>query len=1139
MQFNTGASSYTLSNFSNFSFLGQGVLDQSVTTQMINNNGQLNFHNSSTAGDIQLTNSNSLNFYNSSSAGTAAIANSSHLSFNDNSTAGTAQIANTGNLTFAVTASAGNASIDNDSGLLTFSNNSSAAGASLANNGTLYFNDSSSAGNSSVTNTSNGGIVFNNNSTAASAQFANQNALIFNDQSSAGSAILITLKSLTFNGTSTAGNAVITNGDILELNASSSAATALVTTLAGAHTLFSQAAQGGSAQFITDTGGYFDISQSTAGPVSVGSIAGGGTYYLGGNDLTTGLNNLSSAVSGVISDWGTGEGTGGSLTKTGTGTLTLSGANSYTGGTTIAQGNLVVDTGGTLGTGGVNNQFNLSYIDNSVAGNNAITNTGTLTLSNSASGGNATVSNLGGVFLNNNATAGNASIHNGALGSMTFANNSTAGNANLTSQDGAGITIKFFDQSTAGNAVIYNGIGDGLTFDAQSTAGSANITNNGYVTFSGSSGPTPASAGNAVITNNNSVQFNGFSTAGNTLLTTNAGASVIFRQGSSGGLAQLTTNASGLVDFSFETSPVTVGSIAGSGSYNLGSIQLTTGGDNLSTTLSGTIQDGGINPGTGGSLIKVGAGSLVLSGANSYSGGTYLQGGTLAVGSASSLGTGSLWVDGGTLETYGGPLTLQVTKNYTQSAGGTLQLALNNGSQDALNAGGTASLGGPLSLVFGGGFTMAQGNSVTLVTASGVSGMFSQWTNPPGERLFPFYSPTQVTMESVIPSFVVAGLGSNGKSIAQALDSAFEDTARYSLIANLVSQPTSTLPSLYRQIDPSGITSAFQMGFRLARAQASLVSQTQDSLNPTEGGDNSQARKSSDVLFASTLPANEERNLARSPAPAELWNVSLKGYGDFETLSNDVNAAGYQFSVGGVMAMAEIPFGQGMSGGFLVGYGQGKATPSNGGELDLSSGEFGLFTGYQSQGFQAEAQAELGLNTYKIQQANLGGTASGSSTGQQYSIQAGLGYGMDLNGLKLEPFLSGQYVNVGLGSFQESGSSVPLGVPAQNENNTMSELGFKLGQPLVSRGWSLTPHLDAAWEHVYQGNQDSLSANLGSPIESFTVTGPAAGADAVLLGLGALADFSGGFSLYAEYQGRLGVTNVTEQSLSGGLGIGF
>jgi autotransporter-associated beta strand protein len=86
-----------------------------------------------------------------------------------------------------------------------------------------------------------------------------------------------------------------------------------------------------------DFGG--SIGPNSDGRITAGSIAGSGTYYIGaGNLLTVGGNNLSTEVSGVIADFnpcGCGPVGPGNLEKVGTGTLILSGTNTYTGGTLV------------------------------------------------------------------------------------------------------------------------------------------------------------------------------------------------------------------------------------------------------------------------------------------------------------------------------------------------------------------------------------------------------------------------------------------------------------------------------------------------------------------------------------------------------------------------------------------------------------------------------------------------------------------------------------------------------------------------------------------------------------------------------------------------------------------------------------
>ena len=76
---------------------------------------------------------------------------------------------------------------------------------------------------------------------------------------------------------------------------------------------------------------------SPSAGTTAGSIEGAGSYVLGDKNLEVGSNDLPPTVSGVIS------GVGGSLTKIGTGTLNLSGTNTYTGATDVDDGILRVN----------------------------------------------------------------------------------------------------------------------------------------------------------------------------------------------------------------------------------------------------------------------------------------------------------------------------------------------------------------------------------------------------------------------------------------------------------------------------------------------------------------------------------------------------------------------------------------------------------------------------------------------------------------------------------------------------------------------------------------------------------------------------------------------------------------------------
>ena len=312
----------------------------------VTNQGTFNIVNANTAGITTLTNDGGLTtFFGANTASTMTINN-----------------INLGATVFGVasgtdTATAGNAVIDNRTGGSTiFQAMTTAGNATITNRngGTTYFYDSGNAGSATITNRFGGQTVFG--------------AIAGNDAPSAGTATIVNRfgGNTEFNAFSTASSASITNrfGGSTDFYDSSTAGSATITTNNGGATFFHGNANGGNAAFITNGTGFVDFSDS-AGPnndgrITVGSIAGSGFYFIGAfNTLVVGGNNTSTEVSGVISD-----GCGcfpGDLEKVGTGTLTLSGTNTYTGTTFVNGGTLlvtgsiassfgvVVDNGATLG----------------------------------------------------------------------------------------------------------------------------------------------------------------------------------------------------------------------------------------------------------------------------------------------------------------------------------------------------------------------------------------------------------------------------------------------------------------------------------------------------------------------------------------------------------------------------------------------------------------------------------------------------------------------------------------------------------------------------------------------------------------------------------------------------------------------
>jgi autotransporter-associated beta strand protein len=243
-------------------------------------------------------------------------------------------------------------------------------------------------------------------------------------------------------------------------------------------------------------------------------------------------------------------------------------------------------------------------------------------------------------------SAGSATLINnpgvappGTAGLINFLESSSAGNATIINNGasvtsvGASFTI-FWDDSTAGNAsitvnsgVITEANGAALLFFNASTAANSILTCNG-------SGISGAGAGG--------ITFWDTSAAGNATVLIKSGTGggsgghFEFAADSDGGTARVEVFGNGFFGIGGHNSPgVSIGSLEGDGLVSLGTNNLILGGNNLNTTFSGVVQDTG-------SITKVGTGRWIVSGANSYMGGTTLNGGTLLVSNTagSGLGTG-------------------------------------------------------------------------------------------------------------------------------------------------------------------------------------------------------------------------------------------------------------------------------------------------------------------------------------------------------------------------------------------------------------------------------------------------------------------------------------------------------------------
>ena len=679
--FNAGAPAYTFNNNQVLTFNGAGIVINGGSVAITDTStGFVNFTGSSTAANSSITNHGNLNFNLNSTAGNAIITNNFATNFNAISTAGAATITNNvgGTLRFSDTASADGALITNHSSVffqgnstagsasiinaddVSFNADSKAGSATITNAGTLNFNNGSSAGNAAITNALFGKMNFNSDSTAGNAIISNNANVFFKGASSAGDATIINQHNLFFSGASNASNANITNGTL------------------GSQIVFGDNSTGGNAAITNASSGAVVDFSGSAGPagnheLTAGSIAGGGVFQLGANELTVGGNNMSTDVSGLIVGIG-------SLFKVGAGTLTLSGGAALSG-TTIDGGTLAVN-GGTLdafntivgstagssgrldvGAGGSASAVNL-IVGQSGVGTLAVQTGGTVTDFGGFVGdlpgsqGTATVSGAGSTWTNtgtiqvgalgtgtltienggalNSGGGGSIGLAAGSVGAVTVTgagstwNNSPGGGLNIGSSGTGALTI------ADGGTVINNTAFAANIGNRAGSLGTVMVTG-AASSWSNSSGLNIGNLGTGTLT----IADSGAVIAGPVVIATNGGAVGTLNIGAGAGSP---ASAPGTL-----TAPsVAFGAGIGTINFNHTSVDYV-----FAPAISG---DGTVN---------VFAGSTTFTGANTYSGATNVEAGTLRAGALNTFSPNSAVTvaSGGTLDLNGFNQTLPGVAN--------------------------------------------------------------------------------------------------------------------------------------------------------------------------------------------------------------------------------------------------------------------------------------------------------------------------------------------------------------------------------------------------------------------------------------------------------------------------------------------
>ncbi|MEP7016233.1 MAG: autotransporter domain-containing protein, partial [Verrucomicrobiota bacterium] len=838
-----------------------------------------------------------------------------------------------------------------------------------------------------------------------------------------------------------------------------------------------------------------------------------------------------------------------------------------------------------------------------------------------ASASSATITNNGGLVSGANggqtlflssSTAGSASITNnssaagGLSGRTVFNDNSNAGSATITNNPGTvsgeapGQTI--FDLNGSARTATITNVGAALSgafggdtdFMSSSTAGNATITNNGGTVSGAKGGSTnfsgsAATAGSATITSNAgtisgaSGGFTAFfstSTAGSATLIANGGAgaggSIRFLADSAGGTARVEVFGNGRMDISSHNNPgVTIGSLEGTGDVFLGALILKVGSNDMSTTFSGVIQDGGASGGTGGQLYKIGSGSLTLSHDNTYSGGTTIfDNGTLVVDSLNALGTGDLvpFFGAATVETKdNSPRTFNVGGGFFFTAG-TLRMQIggtNSGvDSDLMAVTKNVVLGqvGASSLFLHriNNFMPMNGQTVTIITAvQGVTGMFNQFNSDFTGLIqpIPIYNPNDVMIQFVLSgSFVLPDLTPNQRSVAHELDEVANDPRASALIGFLGTESPGDLPHDYDLIAPEELASIYEIGFSQSVVQNMNLQHRMDDIragsngfcangftSQVSGKDYSKGSDGKAVL--DNKPA-----AAFAPGPDNRWGVFVTGSGDFVNVGNhDDNAHGYDITTGNVTVGVDYRVCDHFAIGIDGGYSGSWADLVNRGRVEVDGGKAGAYAtvyGYKFLGADIHVDGAVsgGWNNYDTHRYTLeniqpipGDFADGSTDGSEFNAMISYGGDYHFGCLLVGTWSSIQYTKINIDKFTETGSLAPLEIQNQDEDSFRGTTGMRVAYDWRLAGSTIIrPEVRAAWQHESGDRSYPIEARFASGAgDVFTVHGPVIGRDSALVDAGFSIMWNNRISTYVYYDGVLGRYNYDNNSVSAGFRVSF
>ena len=548
-----------------------------------------------------------------------------------------------------------------------------------------------------------------------------------------------------------------------------------------------------------------------------------------------------------------------------------------------------------------------------------------------------------------------------------------------------------------------------------------------------------------------------------------------------------------------------------------------------------------------GEVEIAGLGPVVLASLNTYTGTTTVTDASTLVVNGSLVGhvdvennarlmgfgaVGSATIEaGGTIApgTIGDPL--RIHGDFIQRAGSSYTAGLNNTGSDRIVVDGTAQIGTGTKLNLGlGSEPLTVGKSYELLSATeGIEGQYANIFTSQTNQLVAFapqYTSNKLSI-AVNSNLSPYANSANQKTVATVIDySSQRATGDYAnVITHLTTlhpgQVMNALDQLSGDVYPTFSTIERQT----STVQMQLLSNRLARLKGPGLPNSGMVQTTQPIRLVSSQATAVEQGVNPTttlPPASRMWSTWAQGYGLGGSISGDQSAGGANYRLGGTLFGVERWVAEPLLIGLLGGYaGTSVDQGLNDSTGQINAYQIGLYELFRQEEYYLSNVDYYGNNNYDVSRplrlGDIHKTASSSSQGNQWSHYTEGGINLDFEEFRIQPFMGFQYIYINQQGFHESGAgSLNLNTGGLTVSSLRNSFGARVYDERMWGSVLVIPSFAASYQHEWgDGTQVVSSSFAGAPTVQFATLGNSTGRDFGLLSLNGTAYFTDRLSLYA------------------------